>query len=70
MIPTDGAKATYRSLVQRIPVCTSVVGVQTGDSCFSITQRFKLSLGFFGYINPNLNCKKLFVGEWICIDGN
>ncbi|MFS7934182.1 putative LysM domain-containing protein [Helianthus anomalus] len=53
----------------RDPACTSVVGVQSGDSCFSIAQKFKLSSGFFDYINPNLNCHKLFVGEWICVDG-
>lgn len=54
----------------RTPTCTSVVGVKSGDSCFGIAQTYKLTTGFFDYINPNLNCNKLFVGEWICIDGN
>ncbi|KAI3800342.1 hypothetical protein L1987_28432 [Smallanthus sonchifolius] len=53
----------------RTPTCTSVVGVKNGDSCFGIAQAFQLSSGFFEYINPNLNCNKLFVGEWICVDG-
>ncbi|CAH1448402.1 unnamed protein product [Lactuca virosa] len=51
------------------PLCSSVVGVKTGDTCFDIAQKFKLSSGLFDFINPNLNCKKLFVGEWICVDG-
>ncbi|KAL8192518.1 hypothetical protein R6Q57_027703 [Mikania cordata] len=51
------------------PVCTSVVGVKSGDTCFDIAQTFKLSTEFFNSINPNLKCNELFVGEWICIKG-
>ncbi|KAF5804248.1 putative LysM domain-containing protein [Helianthus annuus] len=51
------------------PICASVIGVKSGDTCFDIAKKFKLSSTLFNFINPNLNCDKLFVGEWICIKG-
>ena len=50
-------------------VCYSVIGVKSGDTCFDIANNFKLSSKAFESINPNLNCDKLFVGEWICVKG-
>ncbi|OAY32641.1 hypothetical protein MANES_13G034200v8 [Manihot esculenta] len=52
------------------PDCDSVYGVITGDTCFSVTQMFNLTTPFFDSINPNLNCDKLFVGQWLCVDGS
>ncbi|GJY80623.1 RNA-directed DNA polymerase, eukaryota, reverse transcriptase zinc-binding domain protein [Tanacetum coccineum] len=52
--------------IGRTPYCTKVIGVKSGDTCFDITQKFKLSTRLFHGVNPNLNCNKLFVGEWIC----
>ncbi|KAM5588428.1 hypothetical protein ABKV19_006724 [Rosa sericea] len=49
--------------------CDSVYGVNTGDTCFEIAEAFNLSAEFFDSINPNLNCKTLFVGQWVCLDG-
>ncbi|KAK8275488.1 hypothetical protein V6Z12_D10G140600, partial [Gossypium hirsutum] len=51
------------------PTCVSIYGQQEGDTCFSITQAFNLTLDFFLQINPNLNCDSIFVGEWLCVDG-
>ncbi|PON70921.1 LysM domain containing protein [Parasponia andersonii] len=51
------------------PKCDSVYGVQSGDTCFGITQMFNLTTDFFSSINPNLNCTALFVGQWLCTDG-
>ncbi|MFS8032888.1 putative LysM domain-containing protein [Helianthus anomalus] len=51
------------------PYCTSVIGVKSGDTCFDIAHKSKLSSKLFKLINPNLNCNNLFVGEWICIGG-
>ncbi|KAG8640197.1 hypothetical protein MANES_13G034200v8 [Manihot esculenta] len=68
--------AESRSLLARItgeeatPDCDSVYGVITGDTCFSVTQMFNLTTPFFDSINPNLNCDKLFVGQWLCVDGS
>ncbi|KAJ9690275.1 hypothetical protein PVL29_012766 [Vitis rotundifolia] len=56
-----GAKAT--------PECDAVVGVESGDTCFDIADKFQLTTEFFDSINPNLNCDALFVGQWICVDG-
>ena len=50
-------------------ICSSVIGVKSGDTCFDIANNFKLSSKAFESINPNLNCDKLFVGEWICVKG-
>ncbi|CAI9292672.1 unnamed protein product [Lactuca saligna] len=52
-----------------VPFCSSVISVKNGDTCFGIAQKFKMSSEFFDIINPNLNCNKLFIGEWICVDG-
>ncbi|PWA52532.1 lysM domain-containing protein [Artemisia annua] len=51
------------------PFCVKVIGVKSGDTCFDIAQKFKMSTRSFHGVNPNLNCKKLFVGEWICVSG-
>ncbi|WJZ96277.1 hypothetical protein VitviT2T_014977 [Vitis vinifera] len=51
------------------PECDTVVGVESGDTCFDIAQKFQLTTDFFDSINPNLNCDALFVGQWVCVDG-
>ncbi|GFY99081.1 hypothetical protein Acr_13g0004820 [Actinidia rufa] len=50
-------------------VCNQVYGAQSGDSCFSVTQTFNLTSEFFNAINPNLVCNKIFVGQWLCVNG-
>ncbi|KDP26534.1 hypothetical protein JCGZ_17692 [Jatropha curcas] len=52
------------------PECDSVYGVNSGDTCFAVTQIFNLTTEFFDSINPNLNCTSLFVGQWLCVDGS
>ncbi|OAY81367.1 hypothetical protein ACMD2_16479 [Ananas comosus] len=49
--------------------CNAVYGVRSGDTCFAIAQQFNLTIGSFSDINPNLDCDKLFVGQWLCING-
>ena len=51
------------------PQCDTVVGVESGDTCLDIAEKFQLSTEFFDSINPNLNCDALFVGQWVCVDG-
>ncbi|KAL6845441.1 hypothetical protein ACP4OV_024936 [Aristida adscensionis] len=48
-------------------VCTKVHGVQPGETCFAAAQAAKLTLEQFLEFNPNINCRKLFVGQWICL---
>ncbi|KAK8510381.1 hypothetical protein V6N12_011750 [Hibiscus sabdariffa] len=51
------------------PTCVSIYGQQEGDTCFSISQAFNLTVDAFLQLNPNLNCDKIFVGEWLCVNG-
>uniref|UniRef100_J3L4Q0 LysM domain-containing protein n=1 Tax=Oryza brachyantha TaxID=4533 RepID=J3L4Q0_ORYBR len=56
------------------PICTGVHGVVAGETCDSIARRFHAGLGrvpFFTFVslNPNINCRGLFVGQWVCIQG-
>lgn len=51
------------------PDCDTVVGVESGDTCFDIAQDFGLTTEFFNSINPNIKCDDLFVGQWVCIEG-
>ncbi|KAK3032268.1 hypothetical protein RJ639_037442 [Escallonia herrerae] len=51
------------------PICSKVHGAQTGDTCFSVANAFNLTTEDFNAINPNLNCTRIFVGEWLCVNG-
>ncbi|CAL9155951.1 unnamed protein product, partial [Musa hybrid cultivar] len=52
-----------------LPSCKTVYGVKSGDTCFAVAQLFHLTAFEFSAINPNLDCDKLFVGQWLCING-
>ncbi|KAK1303800.1 hypothetical protein QJS10_CPB11g01013 [Acorus calamus] len=51
------------------PQCFSVYGVESGNTCFAIRQELNLTAAEFGAINPNLECDKLFPGQWLCVVG-
>ncbi|KAG9448295.1 hypothetical protein H6P81_014423 [Aristolochia fimbriata] len=51
-------------------VCDSVFGIRQGDTCFGVEQIFNITAETFGTLNPNLNCDKLFVGQWLCVEGS
>ncbi|XP_055822354.1 lysM domain-containing protein ARB_03442-like [Solanum dulcamara] len=51
-------------------ICSKIYGANIGDTCFSIMQQFSVTAEAFTTFNPNLNCEKMFVGEWICLDGS
>ncbi|CAN1136778.1 hypothetical protein LINPERHAP2_LOCUS9665 [Linum perenne] len=48
-------------------VCKVVYGVEGGDTCFTVSKSSNLTDSGFISINPNLNCDKLFIGQWLCI---
>ncbi|KGN49183.1 hypothetical protein Csa_003390 [Cucumis sativus] len=48
--------------------CNKVYGVKNGDTCFDLEQKFKITTPHFSFINPNLNCTDLFIGQWLCLD--
>jgi hypothetical protein len=47
--------------------CSTVHGVQEGETCFSVAQGAGLTQDDFLGFNPNINCKKVFVGQWVCL---
>lgn len=47
--------------------CNKVIGVQQGQTCSSIAQGSGLSQDDFLAFNPNINCNKIFVGQWVCL---
>ncbi|KAL4312475.1 hypothetical protein GQ457_01G042500 [Hibiscus cannabinus] len=51
------------------PSCGIVYGVQSGDTCFGVSQAFNLTATLFDSVNPNLDCDSLFVGQWLCVVG-
>ncbi|CAI0434417.1 unnamed protein product [Linum tenue] len=73
MTPSKGLiprrAAPPAAAVQAKVSCDKVYGVDDGDTCSSVIDKFKLNeVQFFG-INPNFNCRALFVGQWLCISG-
>ncbi|KAK1303794.1 G-type lectin S-receptor-like serine/threonine-protein kinase SD1-29 [Acorus calamus] len=76
---TDGGQVIYLRLAASeiigfvkpasVPECFTVYGVESGDTCFFIGQEFNLTAAEFGAINPNLECDKLFPGQWLCVVG-
>ncbi|KAG5597035.1 hypothetical protein H5410_038267 [Solanum commersonii] len=51
------------------PDCNRIYAAQAGDTCESLIKFFNLKAQDFSDINPNLNCDKIFVGEWLCTNG-
>ncbi|KAI3765575.1 hypothetical protein L2E82_15613 [Cichorium intybus] len=58
-----------RSTAKPVLVCNEIYGTQVGDTCFSVMAAFHLTTSAFNTFNPNLNCDKVFVGEWLCVNG-
>ncbi|KAF8766127.1 hypothetical protein HU200_007624 [Digitaria exilis] len=49
-------------------VCTKIYGVQQRhETCFALAQAGELTLEQFFSFNPNINCQKLFIGQWVCL---
>jgi hypothetical protein len=50
--------------------CSEVHQVQTGDTCSSVAAGAGLSDAQFLGFNPNINCLKVFLGQWVCLDAS
>jgi hypothetical protein len=52
-----------------VPVlnCQAVHGVRAGETCFAVAQAAGLTVDQFLGFNPNINCEKVFVGQWVCL---
>ncbi|KAI4365089.1 hypothetical protein MLD38_021108 [Melastoma candidum] len=77
LLPTSMARSNFHGFGEqklKFPKqsslkCNTVHGVQDGETCFLIAKQFGLTTAEFVAINPNVVCKKLFVGQWVCVDG-
>ncbi|CAO2182691.1 unnamed protein product [Urochloa humidicola] len=47
--------------------CSKVHGVKVGETCSSVAQGAGLTQDVFLGFNPNINCEKVFVGQWVCL---
>ncbi|KAF7031090.1 hypothetical protein CFC21_042468 [Triticum aestivum] len=50
--------------------CNKVNAVQSGDTCSSIAEGAGLAQEDFLGFNPNINCVKIFLGQWVCLDAS
>ncbi|PUZ54465.1 hypothetical protein GQ55_5G134200 [Panicum hallii var. hallii] len=48
-------------------VCKKAYGVKERETCFAVAQATRLTLKQFLSFNPNINCKNLFIGQWVCL---
>ncbi|KAK1303799.1 hypothetical protein QJS10_CPB11g01012 [Acorus calamus] len=74
LIASDGRMLISTGALDKLaedttPICNSIYGVRLDDTCFAISQQFHLTPEAFSSINPNLNCDKMFVGQWLCASG-
>ncbi|KAF8766123.1 hypothetical protein HU200_007620 [Digitaria exilis] len=61
--------AYFVSDAAKVPAltCSEVHAVKVGETCFSIAQAAGLTQDQFLSFNPNINCEKVFIGQWVCI---
>ncbi|KAG6517928.1 hypothetical protein ZIOFF_021327 [Zingiber officinale] len=65
----EGRLGQVPSPASPAPICDDVHGAVEGDTCFAVAQEFNLTPAQFSAINPNINCDKVFIGQWLCIKG-
>ncbi|KAM3222056.1 hypothetical protein P3L10_021326 [Capsicum annuum] len=63
------AGAFFKGTTIANPDCRNTYAAEAGDTCESLIEFFNLKAEDFSNLNPNLNCEKIFVGEWLCING-
>ncbi|CAM0883790.1 unnamed protein product [Alopecurus aequalis] len=58
--------------VKAVPAlkCSKVHQVQTDETCSSVTAGAALTDEQFLGFNPNINCLKVFLGQWVCLDAS
>ncbi|KAM3351915.1 hypothetical protein ACQJBY_023658 [Aegilops geniculata] len=62
VVPASDAKAAAAALT-----CSKVQGLKAGETCFSVALLGGLTLESFLVFNPNIDCGKTFVGQWVCL---
>uniref|UniRef100_M8BM16 Uncharacterized protein n=1 Tax=Aegilops tauschii TaxID=37682 RepID=M8BM16_AEGTA len=61
VVPASDAKAAAAL------TCSKVQGLKAGETCFSVALLGGLTLESFLVFNPNIDCGKTFVGQWVCL---
>ncbi|EMS60025.1 hypothetical protein CFC21_036434 [Triticum aestivum] len=61
VVPASDAKAAPAL------TCSKVQGLKAGETCFSVALLGGLTLESFLVFNPNIDCAKTFVGQWVCL---
>ncbi|OEL18952.1 hypothetical protein BAE44_0020029 [Dichanthelium oligosanthes] len=66
---THGVYAFVNDDAAPVPAlsCSQVIGWENGNTCSSVAQGAGLTLDQFLGFNPNINCDKVFIGQWICL---
>ncbi|KAM3333005.1 hypothetical protein ACQJBY_028233 [Aegilops geniculata] len=63
-------KGGYAAKAVPALTCNKVNAVQSGDTCSSIAEGTGLAQEDFLGFNPNINCVKIFLGQWVCLDAS
>ncbi|GAA0138970.1 hypothetical protein LIER_00610 [Lithospermum erythrorhizon] len=64
-----GSTSIPTATTNSVSSCSQIYEFQFGDTCSAIINNFALSAEIFSELNPNLNCDKIFVGEYLCLNG-
>ncbi|XP_037409619.1 uncharacterized protein LOC119272165 [Triticum dicoccoides] len=64
--------AGYAANKKAVPAltCNKVSAVQQGETCSSLAEDAGLTQEDFLGFNPNINCVRIFVGQWVCLDAS
>ncbi|XP_044977295.1 uncharacterized protein LOC123444583 [Hordeum vulgare subsp. vulgare] len=68
----DSINGGYAANKKAVPAltCNKVSAVQQGETCSSLAEDSGLTQEDFLGFNPNINCARIFVGQWVCLDAS
>ncbi|KAF7038126.1 hypothetical protein CFC21_048344 [Triticum aestivum] len=71
-VQRDSVNGGYAANKKAVPVltCNKVSAVQQGETCSSLAEDAGLTQEDFLGFNPNINCVRIFVGQWVCLDAS
>ncbi|CAI0460866.1 unnamed protein product [Linum tenue] len=52
-----------------VQTCDSAIQVKKKDTCNQVAATYGMTPNKFLSFNPNLPCRHLFIGQWICVAG-
>ncbi|EMS54444.1 hypothetical protein CFC21_036430 [Triticum aestivum] len=71
-VQRDSINGGYAANKKAVPAltCNKVSAVQQGETCSSLAEDAGLTQEDFLGFNPNINCVRIFVGQWVCLDAS